>query len=65
MWSFFKQNNKSNNKGRFGYRLLLKTKNKKYCNKIIFKCMNSAVRPSLKVVFAEKVFTGSMNSARD
>ena len=28
----------------FGYRLLLKTENRKHCNKIIFKCVNSIVR---------------------
>ena len=35
----------------FGYRLLLKTENWKYCSKIIFKCVNSTMEP----VFNEKV----------
>ena len=39
-------------KGLFRYNLfLLKTENKKYCSKIIFKCVNSIVRP----IFNEKV----------
>ena len=49
----------------FGYCLLLKIENWKHCSKIIFKCMNSTVGLSFKVVFAEKVLTGPVNSARD
>ena len=40
-------------KGLFGYRLLLKTESQKNYSKIIFKCVNSAVGPSFKVIFAE------------
>ena len=40
--------------GRFGYRLLLKIENWKYYNKIIFKYMNSIVKPMLEVIFAER-----------
>ena len=32
----------------------LKTKNWKCCSKIIFKCVNSTMRPSFKVIFGEK-----------
>ena len=38
-------------RGLFGYHLLLKTKNWKHCNKIIFKCVIIVVRPSFKVFF--------------
>ena len=42
------------NKDLFGYRLLLKIENWKYCSKIIFKCVNSAVWPTFfKKKFAE------------
>ena len=41
-----------NIKSMFGYRLLLKTKNWKYCNKINFKYVNSAAEPSFEVIFA-------------
>ena len=34
--------------------LLLKTEKWKYCNKIIFKCVNNVVEPSFKVFFTEK-----------
>ena len=57
--------------GLFEYCLLLKTENRKHCSKIIFKYVNSIVRPSFKVVFLKKekkkkkVLAGSMNSARD
>ena len=46
-------------KGLFGYRLLLKTKNWRHYSKIIFKCMNSVVGPSFKVIFAEFCTCGS------
>ena len=35
------------------------TKNWKHCSKIIFKCVNSTVRPSFKVVFVKKSTYGS------
>ena len=38
----------------FVYCLLLKIKNWKHCNKIIFKCVNSTVRPMFNKSFAEK-----------
>ena len=38
-------------KGLFGYCLLLKTENWKHYNKIIFKGVNSTVRPNFKVRF--------------
>ena len=41
-------------KGLFVYRLLLKTKNWKYCSKIIFKCVNSTMRPIFSENFAKK-----------
>ena len=34
-------------------------KNRKHCNKIIFKCVNSIVGLNFKVVFAEKSTCGS------
>ena len=46
-------------KGLFGYRLLLKTKNWRHYSKIIFKCMNSIVGPSFKVIFDEFRTCGS------
>ena len=42
--------------------------NWKNCNKIIFKCVNSTVRPSFKVFFCccvSKVHAGPMNNTRD
>ena len=39
--------------GLFEYCLLLKTENWKHCSKIIFKCVNSAVRPNFKAKFVE------------
>ena len=44
---------KKDAKGPFGYRLLLKTENWKHCNKIIFKCVNSAMGPSFNENFVE------------
>ena len=44
---------KSKIKGLFGYRLLLKTENRKYYSKIIFKCVNNAVGPSFNENFAK------------
>ena len=38
-------------KGTFGYHLLLKVKNWKYCNKIIFKCVINTMEPNFKVIF--------------
>ena len=34
-------------------------KNRKHCNKINFKCVNSVVEPSFKIVFAKKSTCGS------
>ena len=56
--------------GLFGYCLLLKTKNWKYYSKIIFKCVNSTMGPSFKVVFMKKkkkkkVHASPLNSALD
>ena len=39
--------------------------NWKHCNKIIFKCVNSTIRPSFKVFFFNKVFSGPVNSIRN
>ena len=33
---------------------MLKTENGKYCSKIIFKCVNSIVRPNFEVVLLKK-----------
>ena len=33
--------------------------NRKHYNKVIFKCVNSAVEPSFKIVFAKKSICGS------
>ena len=41
------------------YCLLLKIKNWKYCNKIIFKCVNSTVGPNFEVIFALQSTYGS------
>ena len=41
-------------KGLFGYHLLLEIENWKYCSKIIFKCVNSTMRPSFKVFCKKK-----------
>ena len=46
-------------KGLFGYRLLLKTENSKYYSKIIFKYVNSTMRPNFKVIFVKKSTCGS------
>ena len=46
-------------KGLFGYHLLLKTKNWKHYNKIIFKYVNSTVRPSFNKKFAKLDNCGS------
>ena len=43
----------------FGYYLLLKIENWKHCSKIIFKCVNCAVRPSFKEKVAEYGICGS------
>ena len=51
--------------GIFGYYLLLKTENWKYCSKIIFKYVNGTVGPSLIFFLLNKVFTDPMNSAQD
>ena len=45
--------------GLFGYCLLLKTENWKHCSKIIFKCINSVVRPNFKEKFVEIRTCGS------
>ena len=46
--------------------LLLKTENWKYCNKIIFKYVDSVIGPSFKVRFTFfRTYIGSMNSAQD
>ena len=42
--------------------ILLKTKNRKHCSKIIFKCVNSAVGPIFKI-FQKNVVVGPVNSA--
>ena len=39
--------------------------NWKYCNKIIFKYVNSTVNPVLKFFFFNKVFVGPVNNACD
>ena len=50
----------------FGYRLLLKAENWKYCSKIIFKYVNSAVGSIFNESFIEKKrFVGPVNSAQD
>ena len=41
----------SSTKGPFGYSWKLKTETEKYCSKIIFKCVNSTMKP----IFNEKV----------
>ena len=52
--------------GVFGYHLLLRTENWKHCSEIIFKCVNSAVRPIFNESFAEKKkFVALVNSAQD
>ena len=51
--------------GLFGYRLLLKIENWKYYNKIIFKCVNSAVGPSFKVILPNSVLVGPMNNTQN
>ena len=43
----------------FDYCLLLKTKNWKYYNKIIFKYVNNIVRPRLEITFIEQGTRGS------
>ena len=43
--------------------ILLKTENWKYCNKIIFKYVNSVVGPIFNI-FLNKVVVGPVNSAR-
>ena len=43
--------------------ILLKPENKKHCNKIIFKCVNSTVRPIFNIFFLNKVVVGPVNSA--
>ena len=44
--------------------ILLKTENWKHCNKIIFKCVNSAVGPIFNIYFfLNKVVVGPVNSA--
>ena len=40
----------------------LKTENGKYCNKIIFKYVNSAARPIFNIFFLNKVDVGPVNS---
>ena len=42
--------------------ILLKIENQKHSNKIIFKCVNSAVRSILKI-FLNKVVVGPVNCA--
>ena len=50
--------------GPFGYTYF--AENWKYCNKIIFKCVNSAVRPIFNENFVEKRgLVGLMNSTWD
>ena len=49
----------------FGLNLLLlklKTENWKHCSKIIFKCVNSTVRPIFNIFFMNKVAVGLINS---
>ena len=42
------------------------TENWKYCNRIIFKCMNSIMEPNFKVVFVKKkILAGLVNSTWD
>ena len=40
--------------GVFGYHLLLRTENWKHCSEIIFKCVNSTMRPIFNKNFVEK-----------
>ena len=50
--------------------ILLKTENQEYCSKIIFKCVNNAVRPifnkkkllNKKVCGSRKQYTGSIEN---
>ena len=41
--------------------ILLKTENRKHCNKIIFKCVNSALGPIVNI-FLNKLVVGPVNS---
>ena len=41
-------------KGSFGYNWKLVLKTEKYCNKIIFKCVNNIVKPIFNEKIAEK-----------
>ena len=43
--------------------ILLKTENCKHCNKIISKCVNSAVGPIFNIFFLNKLVIGPVNSA--
>ena len=47
-------------KGLFGYNRKLKTE--KQCSKIIFKCVNSTVKPIFNFFFLNKMVIGPMNS---
>ena len=42
--------------------ILLKTESWKHCNKIILKCVNSAVAPIFNIFFLKKVVIGAVNS---
>ena len=49
----------------FKYHLLLKIENRKHCNKIIFKYVNSTVDPILMKILWKRVFVGLVNSTWD
>ena len=50
------------NKGLFEYCLSLKIENRKYCSKIIFKRMNSAVGSNFNLTFTKIRTYGHMNN---
>ena len=52
---YIAENGSHGSKSLFGYCLLLKIENWKHCNKIIFKCVNSAVWPIFNENFVEKI----------